>query len=92
MKAIIYSILFLLLFSCSGEKQEYTEYPEYTEHKIEFNTIKYTYRVSEYKRIDTLEFHYLNNNYIIRERFYDDKVELSVKRKDTIIYIKNNFY
>jgi hypothetical protein len=86
MKAIIYSILFLLLFSCSGEKQEYTE------HKIEFNTIKYTYRVSEYKRIDTLEFHYLNNNYIIRERFYDDKVELSVKRKDTIIYIKNNFY
>jgi hypothetical protein len=83
MKNIIITLAFLLIISCSGEKQEYTE------HKIEFNTIKYTYRVSEYKRIDTLEFHYLNNNYHIRERFYDDKVELSVKRKDTIIYIMN---
>jgi len=82
MKNIIIILAFLLLISCSGEKQEYSE------HKIEFKTIKYTYTVSEYKRIDTLEFHYLNNNYIIRERFYDDKVELTVKRKDTIIYIK----
>ena len=79
---ILLTTLFIFFIACSSHKNDVI-----SDITIHPEPVTFEYIVSPHSRADTVTYIYRLRNYHIREMFYNNKVQLTIKYKDTTIII-----